>query len=123
MFFNLIEKTMDVFAEIVAFPLMFLLLPLILWAISFVFLKRIMKRHVHLAAFFLSSSILIYIYALVFGWIMRDGLGPGAVTSHGALMMKRLISNAAISALLTTPTSTLFLWCYSVGRKSKQQSD
>ena len=117
MFSDTFISTMDSVAQFFAFPLVWPIFPWLMWFISTKMLKRKMERYSVAAGFFLSASITIYIYATLFGWILRDGLGPGAVTSRGTVMLERLLTAALTGAALAIPTSALFAYAYFQGQR------
>ena len=117
MLHSLIEKSMDVIVQTTSIDFFWLYFPLITWMLARVILKKFMKRYVTLASFFLSFSITVYTNGIGFAWLMRDGLAPGFIPSHGINAIEKFLPLFMIVVTLTIPTLAAFLLTYFKGRR------
>ena len=115
MFYEFMVKALDSYVDFMWFPLTWLILPPLLWKISFITLKRRMNRHIVVTSFFLAASILVFAFGITHTWAFHFDRNDYGETRGFLEVLSTLFSLALINVIMALPTSAVFIWLYVVG--------
>ncbi|WP_422929112.1 hypothetical protein [Singulisphaera sp. PoT] len=68
--------------------------------------------HLFLALCCLGCAGMSFLVIIVFGWTLRDGLGPGSVESTGWVALGRFLGSAGILLLIPAAFLAAGIWLY-----------
>lgn len=114
-FYTYAYNCMDFFVAVMKSAVNCLALFLLSWLFAFLFLRKSGNKWAVSTSFFFSISVFVYTYGIGISWLMRDGLAPGFVESHGQTAMSRFLPLLTMNVVSTLPTTTLSVICYLKG--------
>jgi CDP-diglyceride synthetase len=73
-------------------------------------MKRVNSCRTVLGFLLILISVVFIIFSVLVSWVLRDGLGPDAIESHGLIAIQRFLRGVAPMILIASLIGAIGLW-------------